>query len=367
MTDTRKRGSWISPGVCCASGEWAATGVSRREALRTGASLGLGAAAASFGVAGAAAQAPAAAKPRRIDVHHHYVPPVHADAMAIHRQGGRPPKWSTAQSLEEMDKNGIQTAIVSLVQPGVWWGNIKDGRKLSRACNEYGAKMVQDHPGRFGFWAAIPLPDTEGSLREIEYALDTLKADGIGLFTSYGDKYLGDKSFEPVFAELNRRKAVIFIHPLVPNCCKGLVPSLPAPVLEFVQDTTRAIGGTLFSGTAARYPDIRFIWCHSGGTMPLVVSRFIRLAEVRKPKFMTDGVMAELGKFYYDIAQGTMPGQLLALSKVAPTSHMLFGTDYPLRPGAESVAGLIDFHFDVADLHAIERGNALRLLPQLKA
>jgi 6-methylsalicylate decarboxylase len=300
-------------------------------------------------------------------VHHHYVPPVHADAMAIHRQGGRPPKWSVTASLEEMDKNAIETAIVSLVQPGVWWGDVEQGRTLARACNEYGAKMAQDHPGRFGFWAAVPLPDTEGSLREIEYALDTLKADGIGLFTSYGDKYLGDKSFLPVFEELNRRKVIVFTHPLVPDCCKGLVPSLPAPVLEFVHDTTRAIGGVLFSGTAARFPDIRFIWCHSGGTMPFVVSRFIRLAEVRKPKFMPNGPMPELGKFYYEIAQGTMPGQLLALSKVAPTSHILFGTDYPLRHCAESVEGLIDFRYDPADLQAIERGNALRLLPQLKA
>jgi predicted TIM-barrel fold metal-dependent hydrolase len=369
MFDKQKRGSFFSRCACCTGGEWGATGVAinRRQALRAGAAIGLGAAAARFGVAGARAQTPAAGKPQRIDVHHHYIPPVHAEAMAKHRQGGRPPKWSIAASLEEMDKNGVETAITSLVQPGVWWGDVAVGRKLARECNEYGAKMAQDHPGRFGFWAAIPLPDTEGSLHEIEYALDTLKADGIGLFSSYGDKYLGDKSFIPVFEELNRRKAVVFTHPLVPNCCKGLVPSLPAPVLEFVQDTTRAIGGVLFSGTAARFPDIRFVWCHSGGTMPFVVSRFLRLAQIRKNKFMPDGVMAELGKFYYEIAQGTMPGQLLALSKVAPTSHILFGTDYPFRPGAEAVEGLIDYHYDVADFHAIEWGNAVRLLPRLKA
>ena len=358
-----KRSFSMSGCACCSAGNWRANGISRREALRVGATIGLGAA-VSLGAPAVLAQT--SAKPRIIDVHHHYVPPVHADAMAVHRQGGRPPKWSVEASLAEMDKNGIETAIVSLVQPGVWWGNVEDGRKLARACNEYGAKMAQDHPGRFGFWAAIPLPDSEGSLKEIEYALDTLKADGVGLFSSYGNKYLGDKSFEPVFAELNRRKAIVFTHPLVPDCCKGLVPSLPAPVLEFVQDTTRAIGGVLFSGTAARFPDIRFIWCHSGGTMPFVVGRFIRLAEVRKPKFMPNGVMPELGKFYYEIAQGHLPGQLLALSKVAPTSHILFGTDYPLRPCAESVEGLLDFHYDVADLHAIERDNALRLLPQLK-
>ena len=366
MSLAPQRASFFSSCACCAGGgAWSASGVSisRRGALRAGATLGLGAAATGVGLKRAAA----AANPRRIDVHHHYVPPVHADAMATHRQGGRPPKWSVAQSLDEMDKNGIETAIVSLVQPGVWWGDVEGGRKLARACNEYGAKMAQDHPGRFGFWAAIPLPDTEGSLREIEYALDTLKADGIGLFTSYGDKYLGDKSFLPVFEELNRRKAVVFTHPVVPNCCKGLVPSLPAPVLEFTQDTTRAIGGVLFSGTRARCPDIDFIWCHSGGTLPFVVSRFLRLAEVRKNKFMPDGVMAELGKFYYEIAQGHMPGQLLALGKIASASQILFGTDYPLRHCAESVEGLVDFHFDPADEQAIDRGNAARLLHRIKA
>ena len=178
----------------------------RRDFLAGGiAALGLGAGATTLGAPAVLAQAPATRS--RIDVHHHYVPPVHADAMATRRAGGRPPKWSPQLSLDEMDKSGIATAIVSLVQPATWFADdVPLSRRLSRECNEYGAKMVQDHPGRFGLFAAIALPDTEGSLKEIEHALDTLKADGIGLMTSYGDKYLGDKSFEPVYAELNRRK-----------------------------------------------------------------------------------------------------------------------------------------------------------------
>ena len=144
------------------------------------------------------------------------------DAVAAARESGRPQPWSPAMSLEEMDKNEIATAIVSLVQPGVTIGTVEQARALARDCNEYGAKMVQDHPGRFGFFASIPLTDTEGSLKEAAYALDTLKADGINLFTSFGDKYLGDKSFEPVYEELNRRNAIVYTHPTQPKCCNNM-------------------------------------------------------------------------------------------------------------------------------------------------
>ena len=188
------------PQVFAATGE----GVARRSFL-TGLA---GTAAATLGAPAVLAQPAAAPARARIDVHHHYVPPFHADVMATRRSGGRPPRWSPQTSLEDMDKSGIATAIVSLVQPGAWFADdVALSRKLARDCNEYGAKMMQDHPGRFGLFATIAPPDPEGSLKEIEYAFDTLKADGISLFTSYGDKYLGDPSFDPVYAELNRRKA----------------------------------------------------------------------------------------------------------------------------------------------------------------
>src|SRR5437868_5949609 len=212
---------------CCAAG-FTASGPAptRRHFLAGGiASFGLGAAAAVSTVP--PAQAQSAAK-TRIDVHHHFVPPAHADAMATRRSGGRPPKWSAQMSIEEMDKSGIATAIVSLVQPATWFADdIPLSRKLGRECNEYGARLVQDHPGRFGLFAAISPPDTEGSLKEIAYALDTLKADGIGLMTSYDNKYLGDPSFEPVYAELNRRKAVVYVHPTTPNCCGAVTAGIP--------------------------------------------------------------------------------------------------------------------------------------------
>src|SRR5580692_2698291 len=156
----------------------------RRNFLAGGlAALGLGASAVP-----AAAQA--TAEKTRIDVHHHYVPPAQAEAMAKH--GGQPPKWTLQSSLADMEKAGVTTAVLSLPPPGVWFGDVEEGRSLARACNEYGAQLRKDNPGRFGLFAAIPLPDTEGSLREIAYALNVLKADGIGLMTSYDDKWLGD-------------------------------------------------------------------------------------------------------------------------------------------------------------------------------
>ena len=200
----------------------------------------------------------------RIDVHHHYVPPFHADVMATKRSGGRPPKWTPQMSLDEMDKSGIATAIVSLVQPGAWFDDdVPLSRRLARECNEYGAKMIADHPGRFGLFAAIAPPDPDGSLKEIEYVFDTLKADGVGLFTSYGDKYLGDPSFEPVYAELNRRKAVVYVHPTTPNCCGRIVPGIGPSTIEFATDSTRTITHIVFSGVATKFPDIRWIFSHS--------------------------------------------------------------------------------------------------------
>jgi 6-methylsalicylate decarboxylase len=355
---------------CCAGEPYASGGMTRRSFV-AGGTAGLVAIATHLGgtrsaTAQIAAPAFVAGKPQRIDVHHHYIPPFHAEYIASRRDRGRPPAWSVAMSLEEMDRNGIATAVTSLAQPGVWFGDTAEGRRLARECNEWGAQMVHDHPHRFGLFAAIPLPDTEGSLREIEYALDVLKADGIGLFTSYRDKYLGDASFAPVFDELHRRKVVVFTHPLAPDCCKSLVPGVPPSTIEYATDTTRAIAGLVFSGTTLRCPDIRFIFSHSGGTLPFLTARFERLAEERKDARMPNGPIPEPRKLYYEVAQGNTPAQLAALMKLASVSHVLFGTDFPFRPGAEAVAGVADYKFDPADLRAIERDNALALMPRLQ-
>ncbi|MBI3047704.1 MAG: amidohydrolase [Acidobacteria bacterium] len=304
--------------------------------------------------------------PRRVDFHHHFVPPRHLEAILAQRESGRTPPWSPELSLAEMDRNGIATAICSLVQPGVWLGGVDASRTLARECNEYGARMVADHPGRFGLFAAIPLPDPEGSLREIEYALDTLKADGIGLMTSFGEKYLGDAAFVPVYEELNRRHAVVYVHPTQPKCCMGLVPGVTVSTIEYATDTSRTIASLVYSGTTTKFPDIRFIFSHGGGTMPFLLGRFERLAAEKKDPWLKDGAAPLLRKFHYEIAQANHPGALDALLRLAPISNVLFGTDYPFRPASEAVDGLTAYSFTDAERRAIDCDNAEHLVPRLK-
>jgi predicted TIM-barrel fold metal-dependent hydrolase len=344
---------------------------SRRQVL-----AGLSALAAAAGPAGGAAAQGApraarpAARPQRIDVHHHLAAPGWVSRFVAAKQI-QPviSDWTPAQSLEDMDRGGVATAYLSVTTPGVWLADVAAGRQLARECNDYAARLVADHPGRFGMFPALPLPDTEGSLREIEYALDTLKADGIGLMTSYGDKWLGDPAFEPVMQELNRRKAVVYTHPTLANCCRNLIPGLPPPVIEFGTDTTRAIAQLVFGGTAARYPDISFIFSHAGGTMPFLIERFLFQAkEPQAAKQLPNGVLHELRKFYYDIAQTFQPAPMLGLKQLVPLSQILFGTDYPFRTTEEHVKGLRDSGvFSAKELQAIERDNALRLLPRQHA
>jgi len=306
-------------------------------------------------------------RPHRIDIHHHILPPSYMKAIAAQRLGSAV-QWSPEKSLEDMERNGIATSVLSLIQPGVWLGDAGQARRLSREANDYGARLAKDHPGRFGLFAVLPLPDADGSLREIEYALDTLKADGIGLMTSYAGKYLGDAAFAPVWQELDRRKAVVYTHPLAPDCCRNLVTDVPTSSIEFATDTTRTLASLLFSGSAARYPGIRWIFSHGGGTAPFLLSRFqreeaeMKQREQRLPK----GLAYELAKFYYDTAQANHSGALAALSTIAPISQVLFGTDYPFRPGTEVVEGLATWGFRGEELRAIERDNALRLMPLLK-
>jgi predicted TIM-barrel fold metal-dependent hydrolase len=366
-----RRGFFSQCACCEPAAGFAGAPVGRLAPVNRRNFLSGSAAATALGFAGAppaVAQAPTAqapAKPRRIDVHHHIVPPVHAAALAKHKSSAA--KWSIEMSLDDMDKAGTDTAIVSILNPGVWFGQRdEEARTLARACNEYAANLERDYKGRFRSFAVIPLPDTEGSLREIEYALDVLKAEGIALWTMYSGMYLGDPSFLPVFEELNRRKAVVYTHPTVPDCCANLVKGLPVSTLEYAHDTTRTIASLVFGegNTALRYPDVQYIWSHSGGTLPFLTSRFVELAGRQKDKF-PDGPLPIFQRFYYEVAQGNTPGQLAALMEMVKISQVMFGSDYPFRKGIEAVEGVHNYKFSPDEIKAIDSENAIRVMPRL--
>jgi predicted TIM-barrel fold metal-dependent hydrolase len=314
--------------------------------------------------------------PQRIDVHHHIVPPEYVKAAAEHgitESGGFAlPAWSEETTLSFMDRHGIATAITSISAPGVHFGNRAAARRLARCCNEISARLVGDHPQRFGAFASLALPDVDESLEEMEYALDTLHLDGVILFSSVGERYLGDPAFDAVFDELNRRKAVVFIHPTVPPSSRGLQLMGPAALIEFPFDTTRAVFNLIYSGTLERCPDIRFILSHAGGTVPFLAWRMTggALFPALREK-APQGAMAYLKRLYYDTAISGSPNALASLRELVDPSHILYGSDFPYLPEpliAESNRGLESYRgFDPAAQAAINRGNALALFPRLRS
>jgi len=314
-------------------------------------------------------------KPARIDVHHHILPPpymLRARDRILEisdRDHSALLNWTPARAVEEMDRAGIATAITSLSLPGIWFGGVEAARALARTCNEYAAQMVKDYPGRFGWFAAVPLPDTDGSLRELAYALDILRADGIGLVSNYDDKWPGDPAFAPVFEELNRRRAVVFIHPTAPSCCSHLMPGIAASTIEFLFDTSRAILSLLVSGTFSRFPDIRFIFCHAGGTMPVLAARANAFVERHQDiaERVPTGVPSELKKLFYDVANSVNPSSMAALTNLVPMSQLLFGSDFPYVPCTVTANGLDRFGLSARDLSAVNRENAVRLFPRLSS
>jgi predicted TIM-barrel fold metal-dependent hydrolase len=332
--------------------------------------LGAGALALTAAAGGGRVGAQTAdAKPFRIDVHHHLSPPTYVTASNESQFGDALMKnWTVEKTLADMDKAGVATAMLSVTTPGVNFTKGDPARRLCREANEYAAKLVADYPGRFGNFAMLPLTDAEGSLREIAYALDTLKADGIALMTSYGDKWLGDPPFLPVMEELNRRKALVYTHPTAANCCVNLVPTQQPVMIEFGTDTTRTIADIVFSGNARRFPDIVWIFSHAGGTMPFLIERFVRnpLLDPKAKPAVPDGTLAELKRFYYDTAQTANKSAMSALAAIIPPSQIVFGTDFPYRTGIDHVKGLREAGvFTDAQLASIERGTALKLIPRL--
>jgi 6-methylsalicylate decarboxylase len=308
---------------------------------------------------------------QRIDVHHHPSPPSYLQArFERDKQYAQQRDWTVARALEDMDRGGVTTALLSLpYSVQIWSEKREEARGLAREWNEFMTRLSADHPGRFGLLAALPILDVEGSLCEIAYAYDTLKADGISLMTNIGDRWLGDEYYAPIFAELDRRGAVVHVHPVAPDCCRGLLDEFNDSVIEYGADTTRAIGKVLYSGSAARYPRIRFIFSHAGGTLPYSAYRFLRHFRRASPEvkaYMPDGLAAALNKLHYDTANTANVYAMASFTKLIAVSQLLFGTDFPFGDAALDVNGVTkECGFSAPDIEAIFFRNARRLFPRL--
>ncbi len=315
--------------------------------------------------AGAAA---AADKHRVIDVHHHFFSPLMKENWSA--SGHAPPlvaNWSQAAMLEQLDRNGVDMAILSVASAPLHWFSMSpaQSRPLVRAINEYAARLVSDHPARHGFFGFVTCRDVEGSLREIEYALDSLGAQGIEMATNFADKWPGDPEFDAVFAELDRRKAVVYFHPLAPNCCEALMPNVHGSWIEYPYDTGRAILSLLVNGVFGRYPNIRFIFSHGGGALPVLAERIdilSRSSKLRSDFAPAGSVLPILRQLYYETANATSAPMMAALKEFVPVSQIMFGSDYPYVGVGDNLQGLRAFRWSAQERADIEGNNAQRLL-----
>ncbi|MGB8214802.1 MAG: amidohydrolase family protein [Anaerolineales bacterium] len=319
-------------------------------------------------------------KLNRIDTHQHYIPPSYAKWLSS--QGIRPgdidlPEWSKTAALKIMDKHGIQTGILSVSDPGVNLGDQTVARVKAREVNEYAAEVVQSNPSRFGFFATLTLPDVEGSIIELNYAMDECHADGVILLANSRGIYLGDEAFEPLMVELNQRKAIVFVHP-------GELPGptirgIPAFAADFLLDTTRAVVNLVLSGAMDRYPDIKMILAHAGGFVPYTAYRLL-LPKLQRATFVKrialglnqeQGLHTELAvfrKFYYDIALSASPTVFPSLLSLVGPDHITYGSDWPFAPTA--AVNLFNNELDRYPLndeqrYGINRGSAETIFPRL--
>ncbi|MFT4261906.1 MAG: amidohydrolase family protein [Nocardioides sp.] len=318
--------------------------------------------------------------PRRIDVHHHVVPPAYGDLLRSRHlmPGGiEVPQWSPRSAAKLMDQAGVATAILSLSTPGVWFGSADEARRLAREVNDYTAGLVADDPARFGYFATLTLPDVDGAVREAQRTLDA-GADGVVLLANSDGVYLHDKRNEPLLALLNERGAVVFVHP-------GELPAepvegIPTFTADFLLDTTRAAIGLILTGALDRYPNIKFILAHAGGMLPYIAYRVLltqlreesklsqAAALVRRKAAVRERLDETLRRFWFDTAISATPAALPSLLATADPTKVVYGSDYPFMP--DRAVGFInaeyeDYPLDPALRSGIDRSNAEQLFPRL--
>ncbi|WP_298283592.1 amidohydrolase family protein [Novosphingobium sp.] len=317
-----------------------------------------------------------------IDVHAHFLPACYVaaldDAGLVTLDRGMPiPPWSKNMALAMMDRAGISKALLSVSSPGMAPFAKAQQRTLARAVNEAAARIVREKPARFGALASLPVSDTQAAVAEIGYALDTLGLDGFILETNHNGIYPSDLQMEPILAELDRRKALVLLHPTTPACphC-GLGDMIrqrnprPSPLIEFPFDTTRAVTEMLYSGTFARYPAIRFILAHGGGTLPFLAHRIAGFA-THPAAGVAQGVtpatiIGQLASLWYDTALSASEAQLFGLRQLVGADRILFGSDWPFTPEVAVLGNLGALKssqwLDPSELEGVLGGNAAALL-----
>ena len=350
---------------------------SRRTLLATAAKAtgAVGAAGAILGALGGMGSAPSFAQTSPgplIDTHHHFYPPEYLKAWMDYENKRNIPHfpqvetWTMESAFKNMDQAGVSKAILSLAStPGVWFDlAIPEINGMVKLVNDYGARMVKEHRARLGLFAALTMLDVPSTLKEIDYVFDVLGADGVGLQTNYGDKWPGHPDFVPIFAELNRRKAVVYFHPLAAACCGRLAIGTYPAVIEVPHDTTRAVLNLLLSGSFAKFRDIKWIFSHAGGTIPMLAGRinFFQGTAKNIAQIAPNGIEAEFKRLYYDTANATHPASMAALLKLVPSSQVLYGSDYPYVPMDTQAQALSGLGLGAQVVEQIRHSNAQHLL-----
>ncbi|MEV8094519.1 amidohydrolase family protein [Kitasatospora sp. NPDC085879] len=306
----------------------------------------------------------------RVDVHHHVLPPQYTAwlrAKGIDASGGRElPDWSPNSALALMDGYRVRTAVLSLSTPGTWLGEGLEAARMARVVNEYSAELVKDRPDRFGFLATVPLPDLDAALDAATHALDDLAADGVSLLANNGGVYLGDPAHDDLLAELDRRGAVVHVHPS--DLPAPPVPGIPPFAADFLLDTTRAAANLVLHDVPRRYPDLKIVLSHGGGFLPYASHR-IAAALFAETGRGLDQIFEDLAGFYFDTALSSSPAALPSLLAFARPGHVLFGSDWPFAPeiAVAHFSGELDRYdgLDRESLAAVNAGNALALFPRL--
>ena len=330
----------------------------------------------------------------KIDTHHHILPPRFVEGgsdlmqkenamLILHvvwsenpavSQGMRLPEWSPEHSLDFMTRNNIDASILSLGAPITSMG--KSSAEVASFCREmnvYAADLRNQHPGKLGFFATLPsLEDSQACIDEIQYSIETLRADGVNLLTSYGGKYLGHPDFQPIWRQLNGLAAVVFVHPGLEGMEKAIQEphTLPSPIFDWTHETTRTAAHLIMTNTLTTYSACKIILSHGGGTLPYVAHRVAHLsASFRLMDKSAESFLTEASTFYFDLAFAGYQGPLKLLLDFAQPGHVLYGSDYPF--GRENLVSpqlqTIDrFLYEREDAALIARDNALTLFPRLK-